>query len=181
MKQGVRVLSLDGFPFSRLDKKTKMVGIVGRRGVIEGILSFSVSVDGNDSTESIIKAVKRSRFAGQIRVIALNGTVVAGLNAMDLTQLKKDLNMQPLAITRKRPRHRLLESVARKRLGRERALLISKLNNSLETTKISGYYVQCLKGSAKPSEELVEICVSLLRLSHLIASGMAKGESTGRL
>jgi endonuclease V-like protein UPF0215 family len=181
MKRGIRVLSLDCFPFSFSDKRTKMVGIVGRLGVIEGILSFSVSVDGDDSTESIIDAVKRSRFSGQIRVLALNGTVTAGLNAMDLTRLKKDLNVQPLAITRKRPRHKLLESVARKRLGRKRSSLISKLNNSLETAKISGYYVQRLKGSVKPSEELVELCVSLLRLSHLIASGVAKGESTGRL
>ena len=181
MKQGIRILALNDSPFAFSDRKSRMIGIVGRRGIVEGVLSFSVSVDGDDSTMGIIRAVKRSRFADQIRVIALNGTVTAGLNAVDMAKVHKALGVQPLAITRKRPRHTLLESVARKRLGSEKSKTIRKLNDSLETYRARGYYVQRLRMSEKPSPELVELCVSLLRLAHLVASGVARGESSGRI
>lgn len=181
MKQGVRILALNDSPFTPPDRKTRVIGIIGRSGVVEGVLSFSVSVDGTDSTAQIIRSIRRSRFASQIKVLALNGTVVAGLNVIDIARIKRLLKVEPIAVTRKRPHPRLLESVARKRSGREKAELVRKLGRGIEIRKIARFYVQTLPKAEKPSREMTESCVSLLRLAHLVASGVAKGESTGRL
>ncbi|MEM3839485.1 MAG: DUF99 family protein [Candidatus Micrarchaeaceae archaeon] len=182
MKQGIRILALNDSPFSLSDKATRIIGIVGRAGVIEGVLSFDVTVNGIDSTKKIISAIRKSRFAGQIKVLALNGTVIAGMNAIDIGEIRKRLGIEPIAITRKRPRHGLLEAVAKRRLGAMRANMIRNLNSGLRILKIGNYYVQLPNlGSEKPSPELVELCVSLLRLAHIVASGVARGESKGRL
>ncbi len=181
MKQGVRILAINDSPFKLTDREALVVGIVGRQGIIEGVLSFNVSVDGKDSTEKIMRAIRRSRFADQIKVTALNGTVIAGLNVIDLPTIRKSLGIEPLAITRKKPHPHLLERVARTRSGKERSDAIKRLNSSLKITRINGYYVQHLNESEKPTAEMVESCVYLLRLAHLVASGVVRGESKGRL
>lgn len=79
MKAGSRILALDDSSFGKTGKSL-VIGVVGRKGVIEGILSFSVSVDGSDATKILIARVKRSRFFQQIRLIATNGITFAGLN-----------------------------------------------------------------------------------------------------
>ncbi len=181
MKQGVRILALNDSPFTLSDKKTLVIGIIGREGVIEGVISFYVSVDGTDSTKQILRSVRKSRFADQIKVIALNGTVIAGMNVIDLPMIKKYLKVEPIAITRTKPHHKLLEDVARRRLGKERVHAIRTLNDGLAVEKIGGYYTQRISKSEKPRPGMVGLCVHLLRLAHLVASGVTRGESKGRL
>ncbi len=181
MKQGVRILALNDSPFTLKDKKTLVIGIIGRDSIIEGVLSFYVSVDGTDSAAQIIKSIRKSRFADQIKVLALNGTVIAGMNVIDVKKIKKELKIEPIAITRKRPHPKLLEGVAKRRLGKGRVESIRKLNANLDITRMGGYYVQNLSGEEKPEEEMIGLCAHLLRLAHLVASGVAKGESKGRL
>ncbi len=181
MKKGARVLAINDSPFRLSDREARVIGVLGRLDAVEGVLSFSVRVDGDDATDAIIRSLRGSRFGGQARVLALNGTVLAGLNAVDMQRIKKELSVEPLAITRRRPHPALLQRVARLRLGRARAASIKRLNGLLRIEKTAGYYVQRLEGAERPSAEMVGVCVSLLRLAHLVASGVARGESRGRI
>lgn len=184
MKSGVRILAIDDSPFTRKDKKSLLVGVVGRADVIEGVLSFNVAVDGTDSTQKIIKAAESSRFRDQVRVLALNGNTVAGMNVIDIVGLSKKLKMPVLAITRKKPHASMLKKSLRlaKPSGySDKIRVLDATASSAELVKADGMYIQVT--GARPNEiiKYVGQCIRLLRLAHIIASGIARGESQGRL
>ncbi len=184
MKSGIRILAIEDSPFDRKEKKSLLVGVIGRSGLIEGILSFKVSVDGDDSTSIIINSTKKSRFLDQIRLIAVNGNTVAGMNIIDLSKVSKRLKIPVIAITRTKPHPASFKLAIKKHMPdvyKKKAQIIDRLSKLSHATKIDGYYVQCI--GIKPSEvsRLVEGSVKLLRLGHMIASAIARGESKGRL
>lgn len=181
MKKGVRILALEDSPFSKKGGKALIIGLVGRDSIVEGMLSFSVDVDGSDSTEMILKSLRRSRFFSQVRVIALNGITLAGLNIVDVHRLSDDLGVSIVAITRKKPHARLL-SVAIGKRGRdvkEKKAMLKSLWGEIGLKRTQGYYVQYLAGIEEPSDELVRVSAGMLRLAHIIASGLGRGESSG--
>ncbi|VVB77026.1 Uncharacterised protein [uncultured archaeon] len=63
LKKGARILAIDDSSFTKGDKDALVAGVIGREGVVEGVISFHVSVDGTDSTGKIIRSVKKSKFA----------------------------------------------------------------------------------------------------------------------
>jgi uncharacterized protein len=184
MKSGIRILAIEDSPFNRMQKECMLIGVVGRPDVIEGILSFKVKVDGSDSTGKIIKGLKGSRFIDQVKLIALNGNTVAGMNIIDMLEVSRKLKMPVIAITRTKPHPSLLKRAIKLALPKEyrkKAELIDRMSRGMDISKASGFYVQCIGANPKEVKELVEPAVKMLRLGHIIASGVAKGESTGRL
>ena len=183
MKKGVRILALEDSPFSKKGGKALIIGLVGRDNIVEGMLSFGVDVDGSDSTEMILRSLRRSRFLKQVRVIALNGITLAGLNIVDVRRLSDELGVSIVAITRKKPHARMLSVAIGKRgldVAGKRAMLKS-LWSGIELKRTQGYYVQYLAGVETPSEELVRVSAGMLRLAHIVASGLGRGESSGRV
>ncbi len=181
MKEGVRILALDESPFKRGDRSVMVVGVIARQDVIEGVLSFNVEKDGTDSTDMIIKRLRGSRFASQIRIVAINGITLAGLNIVDFPRLGKELNVQVIGITRKKPHPRLLKMASNKVKEKraERSELLDKVTKSVKIKRSMGYYAQYI-GPA-PEDDTIEKSARFLRLSHLIASGIGYGESKGRV
>lgn len=184
MKSGIRILAIEDSPFDRSQRKCRLVGVVGRQDIIEGIISFDVSVDGSDSTFRIINSVKGSRFLDQVKLIALNGNTVAGMNIIDIERLSKTLKIPVIAITRSKPHPKSLKLAMKKAAitnYAKKAAMLDLLAKRSTVSKISGFYVQRTGASEREAANLVENSVKLLRLGHMIASGMAKGESKGRL
>ena len=91
MKKGIRIISFASGPIN--GKKALIVGVISRENVIEGILSGNVEVDGFDSAKKIISLIKKSRFREQIKIVALNGIAIAGLNVVNVYKIKKDLKI----------------------------------------------------------------------------------------
>lgn len=183
LKSGVRILAIDDSHFTKKDKLALAVGVIGRPGVIEGIISFDVHVDGDDATSTLIRKVRSSRFADQIRLIVINGITLAGLNMLDLQEVSERLHVPIVSIVRRRPHQKKLEAAIRKSgKGVEWKLaLLKKLNASLEIKRMQGLYVQpagISHDAFKPTEMQAYY---FLRLAHLIAGGVAKGESSGRI
>lgn len=184
LKKGARVLALDDSPFTRKDSKTRVVGLIGRDAGIEGVVSFDVRVDGDDATKNLISRVKSSRFNGQIKLIAMNGVSFGGMNIVDLVQVNKGLGIPVIAITRKRPRRSLFIDAMKKiqpSQAKRKAALIKRMKEGSETVRIRGFYVQCFGIDAESAEKFFNKSLELIRLCHLIAGGVSKGESTGRL
>ncbi len=77
-KKGIRILAVDDGPLDKSGKGVLVVGIVGREGTIEGVLSFRVDADGSDATERLSATIQKTRFRDQIKLIALNGVTLAG-------------------------------------------------------------------------------------------------------
>ncbi len=183
MKDGIRILAIDDSTIFSFEENVLVVGVIGRRDMLEGIVSFKVIKDGDDATEKIKKAVKNSRFREQIRIIVLNGTVVAGMNVVDLIKLKKELNIPIMAITRKTPHPDMLKKCITSSEKHDYINKLKILDSNIKSAKINGIrnmYVQSVGINKKDIAKHFENSVRLLRIAHIIANGVARGESKGR-
>jgi endonuclease V-like protein UPF0215 family len=174
------MLSLDDGSFTRKDKRALVVGIIGRERIIEGVLSFFVDVDGTDSTVKLISAIKKSRFSGQIKVIVLNGVSFGGLNIIDTYTLHKKLDIPVIALTRSRPRVSMLKKVIAEHdaNSKEKLFVLKRMAKSVLLEKKNGFYAQIF--GRLPEYDIYSYASDFLRLAHIVATGVTRGESKGR-
>jgi hypothetical protein len=166
-------------------RRALLVGVVARDGRIEGILSGTVGVNGRDATKRIMDMLSGTRFKEQVRIIAINGVAIAGLNVIDVKRLEKELGVETIIFTRARPDPSkliyALSTFARKKgadATKEIALVKEQAKRRPES--VEGFHVQCmLKGHELKA--FTARSYEMLRLAHLIASGIETGESKGRI
>ncbi|MCL5007788.1 MAG: DUF99 family protein [Candidatus Marsarchaeota archaeon] len=183
MKRGVRIAAFATAPISKREVDTLLVCIIGREGCIEGVLSSRVRINGTDSTGAIIDTLRRSRFRDQIRVIALNGISMAGLNIVDATRLEKTMGAKVVVLTRRRPSKARMLSAVRKFYGADRASrerAVSLLESIGRSVHIDGFYVYC-ESTGPDINNIVGTAYELLRIAHMVARGVSTGESAGRI
>ncbi|EQD37982.1 protein containing DUF99 [mine drainage metagenome] len=183
MKSGIRIAAAASGPIKGRES-TLLVLVVYREGLIEGVLSSRIGVDSFDSTDRIISRLKASRFFDQIKVIALNGVALAGLNVVDVNRIKK-LGKEYIIITRKKPHKELLiealeRSVKNKREASRKAGIIEGVGKT-QIRKLAGFYVQGSMKLSKGDTKLVSASFEALRVAHIIANGVETGESKGRI
>jgi hypothetical protein len=181
-KSGVRILAVDDGPFEKGDRRVLVVGVIGRERVVEGLISFRVEVDGTDATSKLVRALNSSRFGSQIRLICVHGITVGGLNILDLVTLHKKLGIPLIAITRKKPHTSLLKRAIRAsgKHSEEKLGLVDVVVKSASSRKLGIFYVQSIGAGSRELERFIGPSVELLRLAHIIASGVELGESRGR-
>jgi len=184
MKSGIRILAVDDSRFVKGDSSVLVVGVVGREGVIEGVLSCRVAADGDDSTAKIMRMIKSSRFIEQVRLIAINGTTVAGLNVVDIAKIHSALSIPIIAVTRKRPHPAMLKRsiMSSQAAGKAaKAAILGNISKNAEMCRVGGFYVQGIGIEKDLISRYIQNSVSLLRLAHIVASGVSGGESRGRM
>ncbi len=162
-----------------------LVGVIEREARIEGVLTTRVARDGTDSTARIASMVRKSRFAPQIKFIALDGISVAGMNVVDIARLEKRLGVSCVSITRKRPRRELMRGMV-SLYGERNGIDVSRRLHLLDATlkepvHIEGVHLLTKIAGPRRKVILVKRAVNTIRLAHLIASGVSRGESRGRL
>ncbi len=185
LKKEIRVIGIDDSPFERFVKKDILVvGAIFRGGLsLEGILSTKIRVDGNNSTKKLIQMINDSRFKSQLRCIFLNGIALGGFNIVDIEYLNKMTGIPVIVVIRRRPD---LTRVSRALMKINKKPKLNLIEKAGEIIRIGDIYVQ-LKGiSVRHSKEVLGIVCSNgnipepLRIAHMIASGIIKGESKGK-
>jgi hypothetical protein len=191
MKPEIRILGFDDAPFvPRSQGKTIVIGVITRGGKYpDGIIKTEVTIDGMDATETLSNVVNKSKHKQQLQAIMLNGITMAGFNVVNIYKFYKHTNLPIIAINRKNPN---LERI-RKALKN-----FSDFNERWEAIKAAGkisrvevrpgkvIYYQCAGIENKEAEEIIKLTCTRslipepLRLAHLIASALVKGESGGR-
>jgi endonuclease V-like protein UPF0215 family len=184
MKSGVRILALATAPIQHR-RTTLLIGIVGRDGIVEGVLSSRVSVDGTDATSKIIRMLRNTRFGEQIRVIATNGIALAGLNLIDTVKLENHTGTKFLSLTRTKPHPAKLAAALKhhskiKGVGVEERMILLDRFRKMDQNRSSGFYVQSSLDDVGV-RNIITSAVKLLRLAHIIARGVSTGESKGRI
>ncbi len=185
MKTEARVIGIDDSPFvKRKDKKVLLVGVVYRGGVFpDGVVTTYATVDGTDATEKIASMINKCRFRTQLQAIMLQGVAVGGFNVIDIHKLHKLTRRPVVVVVRNYPD---LEEIFRvlKWLKKKKAIsLIKKLPKPKQIGKV---YVQFAGTNLKSVKELLRITSTRafipepLRVAHLIAAGVVKGQSRGR-
>ncbi|MEW5709450.1 MAG: DUF99 family protein [Pseudomonadota bacterium] len=162
-----------------------LVGAVYDGPRLVGVLSAKVRRDGTNATRVIADLVRRSRFFPQLQLVLLQGIAVAGFNVVDLPALHRRLGLPVIAVVRRRPdidgvRRALLERVPG---GRRKWTLVEAAG---PVERIEGLYVQRAGIDANTAgRALRRLAIhgtlpEPLRVAHLIASGIAGGESRHR-
>jgi len=189
VKREFRVLGFDDGPFKFGDREVLVVGVVLRaKEYVDGILSTKVRVDGLDSTRKIIDLVKKSRHFGQIRAILLNGISFGGFNVFDIKEIARETGKFVIVVIKRKPDLKtFLAAMSRLPSYRKRELMVRRAGEIFETNlRGKRMYFQCAGIDPKDAERILQVSVSRsavpesIRLAHMIAAGIAEGESRGR-
>jgi endonuclease V-like protein UPF0215 family len=130
--------------------------------------------------------VQESRFAAHLQAVLLQGIALAGFNVVDIRLLHQALGLPVLVVSRRAPdlpaiERALLEKVS----GGARKWRLVQGAGAPEA--LAGVYVQRVGlGSAQAAELIARLAINSaipepLRTAHLIAGGMALGDSRHRV
>ena len=173
----------DGSFVPKTNSSTFIVGVVFRLdNRVEGILSEKVKVDSLNSTQKIISMLSKSKFKFNISYILLDGITVAGFNILDIEKLCNELKIPIIIAFRKKPNLKKINSALKKfKDYKKRKKLIEKAGPIYNTGKI---FFQCFGTDEKTARTILKRCSYFsnlpepVRLAHLIASGITRGQST---
>jgi endonuclease V-like protein UPF0215 family len=187
MKKEPRVIGIDDAPFDKFDPMQRHVLVVGTvfRGgsFMDGMLSTHVDKDGEDATLRIVEMINDCKFKPQVRAIFLNGIAVAGFNVINPITLSKETGIPVIVVIRDYPDYKKIFSALEKLGMKKKIEMIKKIPKPV---KMNDIYVQNIGISKAETKKLLKICCThsnipeAIRASHLIASGIADGESRGR-
>ncbi len=193
IKPEIRVLGIDDGSFMPHTKgKALVVGTVFRGGKwLDGVLRTYVDIDGTDATKRIVDMVNASRHKGQIRVIMVEGLTFAGFNVIDIKRIFKETGLPVVALNRKRPDFpkvkRALQHLPNWQQRWKLLRSAGKIHPIRPKHRGSSIYMQ-IAGIKRPDAEYVVKLTSTrgllpepLRVAHLIATGIVRGESVGRV
>lgn len=179
----MRVLSIDDSP--AVKGRVLCIGVMTNGENIEGVLAFHIEEDGDDATEKLVQAMKRSRFGRHVRLIMTNGVTFGGLNILDVQKIVADLGVPWIGVVRRQPREGAMKRAVEKAFADKR--LISRklvlLRNAGETHSAGKIFFQAKGVDAGKASKLLTGSGGYpqgLRLAHLIATAIVKGESHGR-
>ena len=188
MKKEIRVLGFDDAPFEKGQETVLVIGTFFRGGeALDGVLSTTVEVDGEDATVKVIELVNNSKFKSQVQVILLDGIAFGGFNVVNIQSIFKYTGIPVIVVVRTRPDFEALRKTLQK-LGMEKKYaLMEKAGTPQEVQVQEGkIYVQTAGIDIDKAKEVLKICCTrsyipeAIRVAHLIGAGMVKGESKGR-
>jgi len=191
VKKEIRIIGFDDGPFIPKSKgKVPVVGVIYRGGnYLDGILKTEVKIDGIDSTKKLIDIINSSRHKEQLRIIILDGITVGGFNLIDIKKLNKKTNLPVLVINRKKPEITKFKNALKNFKNYKKRLEIMENAGETKVLKIEKHknlYYQCIGLDKNEIEKIIKMsCIHSLipeplRVAHLIASAIVKGESKGR-
>ncbi len=184
IKKAATVIGFDdGFKNLHKDKFAFLIGVVYRLDhKVEGILCSKIRIDGLDATNKIISMVKKTKFLPQTKCIMLSGINFAGFNIVNIQKINEKLKMPVIAISKRKPNIEKFKNALSNLNSFEKR--ISFLKKAGEIFKFNNIYFQISGIEKKDAERIIKKSIlhsSLpepLRLAHLIASGVALGQST---
>ncbi|MEM0230853.1 MAG: DUF99 family protein [Candidatus Woesearchaeota archaeon] len=195
MKPESRILGIDDGPFNKFSgcKRALVVGALFRGcHFLDGVLSTTAEVDGLDATANIINMIKRSRFYAQIRIILFKGIAVGGFNILDIKEIHRKTRIPVIIFMRRLPDlEKIKGALSNLPLSEKRWLLIRKAGR-IYTIRIfhrdseKQAYLQLAGIKLCEAEPIIRASCTHsaipepLRIAHIIASGIIKGESRGK-
>jgi len=180
------VVGFDDCPFPRGHRgDVVVIGAVFAGLRLEGVLRGRVRRDGANATRTLAALVAGSKFAPQLQLVLLQGIALAGFNVVDIASLHRRLGIPVLAVARRAPRLAKIREALLTRVsgGRRKWALLERLG---PMEPAAGVFVQ-RAGISLPDAAAVIRRLAVhghlpepLRVAHLIAGGVATGQSRGR-
>ena len=193
IKTEIRILGVDDGPFEpRSRGKVPLVGTVFRGGKwLDGVICTYIEQDGTDVTERITEMVNLSRHKGQLRIVMTDGLTFAGFNVLDIEDVFKKTGLPVIVVTRKLPNMKdVRKAIKHLPNWRQRWDVIKGAGKiyPVETRKRAApVYIQFAGMKRADAEKVVKLSSTHslipepLRVAHLIATAIVRGESLGRV
>ncbi len=189
MKQQIRLLGIDDSPFTFTDMYATVIGVVMRGGqYLECVLKSQVSIDGDDATYVCKELIENTRHRKQLKVMLLDGIALGGFNVVDIEEIFSSTNLPVITVTRDKPDFNKIENALKKNfIDWEKRLTLIKngVIHKVETS-YNPIYVKCSGIDIEEAKEIIKISTirgaipEPIRVAHLIASGITRGESYGK-
>jgi endonuclease V-like protein UPF0215 family len=190
VKGEIRILGIDDAPFSfKSREKVPLIGTIFRGGdYIEGVLKTEVEVDGDNATERISEMVNSSKHKQQIRIIMLDGITVGGFNVVDIKELFENTGVPIIVVTRRMPDTESVRRAIENFDDKDDKLKALNSAGEIHTVDVNSgrVYIHMCGVALDDAKKIVKISVRRglipepIRVSHLIATAVVKGESRGR-
>jgi endonuclease V-like protein UPF0215 family len=181
------VLGVDDAPFHK--RQARLVPIVGvlmeGNDLLEGVALSHFPVDGADATGFLAAWIAGLRWRPAMQAVVLGGITLAGLGLVDLNELARRLGLPVLAVTRREPAEsRIAEALTAARLTDR----LSVARGSPPAVRVgAGLYLAFAGTDAAGATALIEATrrksriPEPLRVAHLIAGALERGQSRGRV
>jgi endonuclease V-like protein UPF0215 family len=189
MKQQIRLLGIDDSPFIFTDKYGIIIGVVMRGGeYLECVLRRQISIDGNDATDVCKEMIKNTRHKKQLKAMLLDGIALGGFNVVDIEEIYTATNLPVITITRDEPDFEKIKQALKKNFDdwKDRLAIMKKGELHKIKTPHNPIYVKCTGISLEETKEIIKLSTirgvipEPIRVAHLIASGISRGESYGK-
>lgn len=192
VKPEIRILGVDDGPFEPESVgEVPLVGAVLRGGRwLDGVLRTHIEKDGTDVTDKLVEMVNRSRHRGQLRVLMVDGVTFAGFNVLDVKKVYRKTGLPVIVISRELPDMGDIRKAIKHLPGwRSRWKLMENVGRFYQVrTKSRGSPIQMqFVGIRQADAESVvklsstrSLIPEPLRVAHLIATAMVRGESYGK-
>jgi len=189
MKKQIRLLGIDDSPFTFKDKYGIVIGVVMRGGdYIECILKNQVSIDGNDATFVCKQMIINSRYNKQLKAVLIDGVALGGFNIVDIKEIYDSTSIPVITITRDKPDFEKIKSALQKNFKdwekRFNLIMTGELHEI--RTKHNPIYIKYIGLAIEEAKEIIKLSTirgvipEPIRIAHLIASGITRGESYGK-
>ena len=185
-KRGVRVLGIDDGPAPHRRGAAVFVAgpVVRADGRLDGLLTTHIRRDGWNATDQLIRLVAESRFHPQLHAVMLDGIALGGLNVVDLPRLSEAVGLPVITVIRRRPdQARFRAAVERLPRPAQRLAVVERAG---PVHRAGAIYCQPVGLDLDDARDLIQRTTHVgnlpepIRLAHLIAGGVATGESVGR-
>jgi len=191
LKSEIRILGFDDGAFTpRSNELVPVIGVIFRGGkFLDGALRTDVYVDGEDATDKIVKLINSSRHKQQLKVIMFDGITLAGFNVVDVKTLSEQARLPVVVINRKKPNLKKVKDALKRFEDFEARWKSIEHAGEIKECRIKDFkkvYYQNIAIDDDMAEEIIKLSCTRsfipepLRVAHLIATAVVRGESYGR-
>ena len=185
-KRYSNIIGFDDAPFEHTHQgPVKIIGTIFSSLQLTGVVMGEVKKDGEDAAAVLTNLIAHSRFREHLQLIMLQGIALAGFNVVDVFYLYQQLNLPVLVVSRKQPDMLAVEQSLKTQIthGAEKWAIIERLG---PVEPAASVYMQRVGLTIAEGQAVIKRFATHshipepLRVAHLIAGAVGRGESKGR-
>ncbi len=182
----LRAVGFDDAPFARRrGSAVSIAGVVCAGTRFEGLVWGRVRMDGWNATDAIARLLVGGKFLPQVHLVLLDGLSFGGFNLVDLDALARRLGRPCVAVLRRAPDLEAVERAIRRLPRPERRLRLLAAAGPVHVRPPFAFQARGADDPDAVADALRRLTdrghvPEALRLAHLVAAAVRRGESGRR-